>query len=34
MSEQDLPGEAIRALEQCSKIEAIRRVRTAYRVGL
>lgn len=34
MSEQDLPGEAVRALEQGSKIEAIKRVRLAHHVGL
>lgn len=34
MSEQDLPGEAIKALEQGSKIEAIKLVRLAHHVGL
>ncbi len=34
MSEQDLPGEAIKALEQGSKIEAVKLVRHAHHVGL
>ena len=34
MSEPSLPAEAVRALEQGSKIEAIKRVRIAHQVGL